>query len=183
MKTTVCIAGGASLTPADVDYCRGRARVVVVNNGYVLAPWADALYAADMNWWWTHADALQGFRGEKWTCDVEVAKHYGATCFPLQGMLKKGGGNGGFQALEIAARDAKRVILLGYDMGETGCGHWHADHDAPLGNPLPHVFQHWLAAFSDAAHTWRARGVEIINCTRASALTCFPRAALEDALP
>ena len=50
-ETAVCIASGPSLTQADVDYVRGKARVIVVNNGYLLAPWADVLYAADARWW------------------------------------------------------------------------------------------------------------------------------------
>ncbi len=45
--TVVCIASGPSLTQSQVDYCRGKARVAVVNNNWEKAPWADVLYGAD----------------------------------------------------------------------------------------------------------------------------------------
>ena len=39
----VVIASGPSLTQDYVDYCRGRAWVVVVNDNSRRAPWADVL--------------------------------------------------------------------------------------------------------------------------------------------
>ena len=52
----VLIAGGPSLTRADVDlvgdaHAAGRVRVIAVNDAYLLAPWADVLYFADAHWW------------------------------------------------------------------------------------------------------------------------------------
>jgi hypothetical protein len=48
----VCVASGHSLTKEDVEYCKGKAKVYIVNDGYKLAPWADLLYAAhtDRDW-------------------------------------------------------------------------------------------------------------------------------------
>jgi hypothetical protein len=49
-ETAVLVASGPSLCPSDVDRVRGRARVIAVNDGYRLAPWADVLYACDRRW-------------------------------------------------------------------------------------------------------------------------------------
>lgn len=53
--TAALIAGGPSLTLSDVEIVRqarlqGRLRVIVVNDAYLLAPWADVHYAADAKW-------------------------------------------------------------------------------------------------------------------------------------
>ena len=55
--TVVCIGSGPSLTAEDVDYCRGRAKVIAINNAYQLAPWSDVLYACDGAWWDWHQGA------------------------------------------------------------------------------------------------------------------------------
>jgi hypothetical protein len=48
---TVVIAGsGESLTAEMLSSCRGKARVVVINDGYLLAPWADLHYFCDHKW-------------------------------------------------------------------------------------------------------------------------------------
>ena len=45
---TCCIlATGPSLTPAQAEYAKGKARVIAVNDAWRLAPWADILYACD----------------------------------------------------------------------------------------------------------------------------------------
>jgi hypothetical protein len=40
----------------------------------------------------------------------------------------------------------------------------------------------WATSFGDLARALAGRGVEVINCTRETALTCFPRATLEHSL-
>lgn len=75
-QTVVLIAGGASVTPEQVEFVRqhhydrpltdhleyggpnGTVRTVVVNDAYLLAPWADVLYAADSRWWDWHAKGI-----------------------------------------------------------------------------------------------------------------------------
>ena len=52
---TVVVAGsGATLSAEVLQSCRGRARVIVINDGYLLAPWADLHYYCDHKWFeWT----------------------------------------------------------------------------------------------------------------------------------
>ena len=55
-RTAVCIASGPSLTLEQCEIVRqwrerDGCRVIVVNDAYLLAPWADAMYFADVRWW------------------------------------------------------------------------------------------------------------------------------------
>lgn len=101
MNTFVIIGGGPSLTPADVEYCRGRAKVIVINTAYQIAPWANYLYARDFSWWsaipeqvyypeaggWTPKDNDQRqphyvlshrmFQGQRWTGCRKASSEYG----------------------------------------------------------------------------------------------------------
>lgn len=89
-------------------------------------------------------------------------------------------GNSGAGAISLAAQgNAKRIVLLGFDCQKTGGkAHWHGDHPSNLGNAgsIPK----WHVRFAEQA---RDLGyIEIINCSRETALTCFQRAKLEDTL-
>lgn len=62
--TAALIAGGPSLTPSDVEIVHqarleGRLRAIAVNDAYLLAPWADAHYAADAKWHAWHTTGIQ----------------------------------------------------------------------------------------------------------------------------
>lgn len=93
------------------------------------------------------------------------------------------GGNGGYQLLNIAAlAGATRILLTGYDMqpGPAGEEHWFGSHPPEVRVGMN--FAKWIAAFETTPPDLAAMGVEVINCTRSTALTCFPRACLEDVL-
>lgn len=186
-QTVVCIASGPSLTAADCDAVRGQ-RVIVVNTTFQLAPWADVLYACDFRWWdrW-HREARKVASGEFWTIDKRAAEQYGlrrVESVPGGGWVDSGaikqGENSGFQAVGLAiAFGAARVVLLGYDMKPAANGrmHWHADH--PRVNPVARKFPTWCAHFAQLA---KESPVPIVNATRDTALTCFPRVTLAEAL-
>lgn len=188
-ETCVCIASGPSLTPADVDYVRGKARVIVINNGFQLAPWADVLWATDRRWWkwFKHVPEWTGLKfslGVVWTShppDIHLLRNdgYDGLCLDPSGV--RNGKNGGYAALNLAVHlGVSRVLLLGYDMQRTkGRDHWHRDHPYNMPNP----YTSWVRLFRTIAAPLAAAGVEVINCSRESALDCFPRMALSDALP
>jgi hypothetical protein len=176
----VCLASGPSLTPEDVEAVRKwrRARpnrwVIAVNTTFRAAPWADELYAMDRAWWQMYAaEVAETFKGER-TCPlrhVRAAKH----------RKIDPGKNSGVGAIAVAiSRGAKRIILLGYDakLGPEGERHHHGDHPQGLGNAGS--ISRWPSDFDRAAR--RFVGAEIINCSRDTALTCWPRASVEDAL-
>lgn len=188
-ETFVCIASGPSLTQSDVDYVRGKARVIVVNNGFQLAPWADVLWATDSRWWrwFKGVPSWQGRKfslcvgGLKYPPDVHVLRNDGYTGLCLDPAGVKNGKNGGYAALNLAMHlGAARVLLLGYDMKRTGGkDHWHPDHPYRMPNP----YLSWVKFFRTIAGPLQDAGVEVVNCSRETALDCFPRMALRDALP
>lgn len=183
--TIACVGGGPSLTAADVAYVRGRVTATIaINDAYRLAPWADVLYACDAKWWYWHKGA-PGFAGLKYSIDpvagarhrdVHVLKRTGDEGLELDAGGLRSGGNSGYQAIGLAVHlGAARVILLGYDMQG---GHWFGAH--PNGSKPPFVL--CLQRFETLIAPLAALGVEVVNCSRESALTCFPRRSLEEAL-
>lgn len=94
------------------------------------------------------------------------------------------GGNSGYQAIGLAVHfGASRIILTGYDMQATGGkSHWHGDHGPGLNNPKPATLSGWVENFATLPPDLQRRGVEVINSTRITALTCFPRKPLEAVL-
>jgi hypothetical protein len=126
-----------------------------------------------------------------WCATTAVAEHYGLNCIELRedraGLSDRpgvicNGGNSGHGAVGLAHQfGAARILLLGYDLQRTGGrSHWHGDHPGSLGNP-PHMGI-WIERFGALAADARALGLDIINCSRQTALTCFRRMPLELAL-
>lgn len=185
-QTIVCIASGPSLTQEDVDFVKGKAFVFVCNDGYRIAPWADLLYAADRAWWEYHLPLLNGFQGEKWTCDKPIAEKHGLHYIGIKNSLIFGknnsianGSNSGFQLLNLAAlQRPKRIVLLGYDMKETEeKSHWFGDHPGKIKRTSKSPYHKFIRAFNSAASEIDP---QVINATRDTALTCFPRRPLEE---
>ncbi len=188
--TVVCLASGPSLTRDDALLCWGVARVIAVKDAIGLAPWADALYAcgADRSQWWQrHGPGLGGYGGLRYTLDPEAA--------PWAGVLKATGIEGletdpsglrtgqqsGYQAINLAFHlGAKKIVLLGYDMQPAADGTDHFFGDHPHGVKPP-----WtdLRPFYDSlVAPLQALGIAVVNATRRTALECFPRATLAEAL-
>lgn len=183
-ETVVCIASGPSLTKQDVDFVRGKARVIAINTSYQLAPWADCLWACDSRWWQWHQGA-KDFKGLKFALTkasaawgVTVLKNTGTNGLETNPQGLKNGRNGGYQAIGLAVHlGAKRIVLLGYDMqkGPKGEQHWHPDHPNKMGPD----YRKWLGLFETLVQPLAKRGIEIVNCTRSTQLDCFPKASLE----
>lgn len=172
----VVLATGPSLTQEDVDAVRGL-KVIAVSDAYRLAPWADILYSSDARWYWAHPDA-RNFAGAR-LCLEEVKD---VSLIDRAGLIGPSPSNSGYHALNLAVRyGAKRVILLGFDMkAEEKRTHFFGCHPPRLERKSP--YQHWCANFAALAPALKGRGVEVINCTPGSALTCFPKMELRDAV-
>jgi hypothetical protein len=191
-ETVVCLASGPSLTQEDCDYVRGKARVIAVNRTIDRAPWADALYCADAKMWkWL--DGAPQFGGLKFGAQDKygrfaVAK-WGVTVLTperreglsLDPTRLVSGQNSGYQAINLAVLlGASRIVLLGYDMqtGPKGEQHWHEDH--PQSNAPE--YSNWAQRFATLVEPLAEAGIEVVNCTARTALTCFPCRPLRDAL-
>lgn len=92
--------------------------------------------------------------------------------------------NSGYQAIGLAFLFGARFItLLGYDMAHTGGRtHWHGDHPGKLNNAGGSRFPHWRSEMAPLATELERQGVRVINASRRTALKCFPRRPLEEAL-
>jgi hypothetical protein len=198
-QPVVCIGTGPSLTKDDVASLQGQAKVIAINDAYAWAPWADVLYAADAAWWQTHKAAL-AFAGEKYTV-VSPAKIADGVKFPGVKRLRHagyrglslqpdrlclglaGGCNSGYQAINLAVlMGASKILLLGYDMQRDANrrAHFFGKHPAPLSNSSPYELM--ARAFKDLVEPLKHLGIPIVNCTRETALTAFPRQPLHEAL-
>lgn len=90
--------------------------------------------------------------------------------------------NSGAQAINYAyLLGAGRIILLGYDMQHTGGkAHFFGNHPNQLAFANHAVY---IETFTQVAKDLQAEGVDVINCSRETALTQFRRAALENICP
>lgn len=174
-RTVVCIASGPSLTADDCELVRESGHpTVVTNTTFRLCPWADVLYGFDSRWWNHYESETKYFRGEKLSASA-IAVHHGAAHHPV------GYRNSGVCAIALAmVRGASKIVMLGYDVGFwEGRKHWHDDYETL---PNAHTIEEWPAQFAHLAKQARLRGIEVLNASRRTALECFQRVDLEDAL-
>lgn len=118
-------------------------------------------------------EVRRDFIGEKYSKNSQHIS-YGVTQLPDLNTY----GNSGASCISMATQaGATRIILLGFDCQHTGgSSHWHGDHPIGLGNAgLTHK---WLENYTKMAQDFAH--VDIINASRETAITCFPRARLED---
>lgn len=194
-ETIAIIASGPSAKKAGVDQLRGKVKVIAINESWRLAPWADALYGCDANWWKLH-DGIRFFQGLKISAEAEACKTYpdikkvtithvrsDDICIDRPGYIGAGG-NSGFQSLNLAVQfGGKRILLVGYDMRVDLGEHWHKRHPMPLSNPHPYDnLPRWRRAIDGAAQCLKEMGIAVVNCSPVSLLTAYPKMTIEEAL-
>jgi hypothetical protein len=191
-ETAVVVGCGPSLTAAQLACCRGKARVIVVNNAYEMAPWADWLWATDWRWWRRYIVSRDNelppaltFAGERITCSEEAATFPGMRLLRMTGddgydpdpSAIRSGRNGGSVGIQLAMKaGVARIILLGIDMAG---GHFH-NHYPPKWNCSS--WKGIASRFDQLVPALKDLGIEVINCSPGSALQTFPQAALGDVL-
>lgn len=180
---TICVAAtGPSLTRADLDLCPWP--ILAVNDAWELAPHARWLFASDLRWWEARWRQALAFRCPKWTRDRQAAwrfdLHYiesrDAPGLSTERHLIHEGCNSGYMAINLAMHfGARRVILLGFDA--KGTSHFFGKH-SERGLPDRHDYSD-LGWHFGRMHPERY-GLQVVNCTRDTSLTCFKTAVLED---
>lgn len=188
--TWYIIASGPSLTKADVESIKGQ-KVIAINDNYIMAPWSGILYACDGTWWDWHSERaeLKAFKGRKITQDKEASERYNleyiesvdAPGLSRDPKYVNKGSNSGIQAINLACHlGAHRIVLLGYDMQHDGVkSHWFGEHPNTVKPPV----HRWLRHYEFVARDAEKMGIEIINATKETALTCFQRKPLSSLLP
>jgi hypothetical protein len=186
----VCLGCGPSLTRLDVEYCRGKATVIAVNNAWEYAPWADALIASDHAWWKFH-HGVPEFRGRKFCLEpaaaafpgVQVLRNTGDAGIETDPAGLRTGRNTGAAAINLAVHlGATRIVLLGYDMEakDEARSHFFGAHPRGLRGGSPYAL--FRAMLGTMAEPLANAGVVVFNSSAHTALTCFPRVPLTEAL-
>ena len=170
MTTWALLAPGPSASAEQADRIREAGIPLgVVCNAYELAPWADFLAATDGVWWRKYPQAKE-FAGKRYS--MHAVSGVERVRVPQMGQVC----NSGVLALVCAVRlGATRILLSGFDMHGS---HFFGKYENGLSNTLPKKRVLHFAQYAKWAR--ENRGVEVINCTEGSALTCFPRARLDD---
>lgn len=184
-KPAFVLASGPSLTEADVQLVKEAAQprswpVLVTNTTFKMARWADVLFFHDRTWWKEHG--------------LTVKRTFPGLCVTIDGVrdpqvlimpknLINTYRNSGSGAISFAIyAGSPKVILLGLDgkFAADGTRHWHGDHPKGLGNAgsLPMI----TSKFPEQAKDLLAKGIDVVNATRDTAVTCFRQQALEDVL-
>jgi hypothetical protein len=179
-QTVACLASGPSLTFEDCEAVR-HLPCIAVNATFRAAPWAQALYGMDAKFWAAYADEISAtFKGTRYGWSRLTEKY---DCTVMDGRPGFTGFiNSGCDAISLAVwLGASRIVLLGYDCALTnGKTHWHGDHPKGLSNAR--TMDQWPAKFKRVSEYTRKRGVPVLNASRATALRCFPRVSLAEAL-
>ena len=156
-------------------------------------PWAQKLYGCDTRWWQAHNGTQ--FVGEKWATHSEsnnnnltVADEYNLNVvkgvpgytFSRTPNIIHHGDNSGFQAINLAVLlGSPYIVLVGFNMQHVGGkGHFFGEHPPGLHNQDDYT--KWVRCFQQAADA--LEDVVIINATPQSAIDCWQKMTIEDAL-
>jgi hypothetical protein len=192
------LAGGSTLTRADVDRVRGACRVVAINRAFELAPWADWLFGCDPTRFWTWypaALAVPGLRITVRPCTLTSARKVWRA---LEALAQAGvkilrhsdrkypclerhegaspdpavvrGNNSLFQLMSVMLHTGLRtLLLLGADMRG---GHFHAGYSNPPdgseGIGEPDYIQAVVPPFQTLIRAYAEADVAVINCSPGS---------------
>lgn len=190
------IASGPTAKKANIAVLRGVMPVIAIKENIELCPWADVVYGCDAAWW-KNSQGLPKYAGLKVAfektlkpqfpdikfVDIAAQKKIDRILTVMPGTLGSGG-NSGFQAVNLAVQfGAKRILLIGFDMHDRGGVHWYG-RAGGMGrsNPNEENFRRWRAAFHASMPDFESAGVEVVNATPFSSLTCFKKSTIEAAL-
>ena len=165
-QTAVVLASGPSAAAAQVELARDRARILVINESWRLAPWADALFATDATWW-DRRGGCPEFKGRKFCASANAAKAWQLEVFVSPGPTS--GLRGIFLAEKLGANP---ILLLGFEHHVRNGVHWHPPHQGR--NPGKPEMVFWRHEIERMGPGFAKRGTKVINCTPDSALKCFP---------
>lgn len=189
------IASGPSAKNANIGLIKGRMRIIAIKKSVELAPFADVVYGCDGPWW-RSVQGLPKFKGVKLAFEPTVCgSEWGIRKIEIKNPAKDdllfgtighigAAGNSGFQALNLALQfGADRVLLVGFDMRGDSGPHWYGRNNwMQAANPTDGVYARWVRAMHAAAPVIAARGVSVVNASPISALECFPKMSIENAL-
>lgn len=192
-KKVIIIATGASLTESDVDIATGDQSdkfIIAINNAYTVCPQSDVIWGGDARFWdWHYNDiwinetsrflTISSDAAEKYNIEYVASKSGMFLNFDPERPIRQGY-NSSFAALNWAIlQGAKDIIFLGLDC-KPGKDKTHFFGEHPIAHRSPyHLF---IQAFEAAAKQLINTDIKIINCSPDSAVTCFEKKSISDAI-
>lgn len=185
------VGGGTSLAGFDFSRLRGL-RTIAVNRAFEVLPDAELVYCSDRRFWQWHEKGLLAHTSPKCSMTelpgAEKWKATGISGLDLEPRRLRHGNSSGYAAINVAIQrpGVETIVLLGFDMkgvaspvpGTDGV-HWHAGYPIPT---RERVFQNMLPYFPSMLPVLKEVGVEVVNACPDSALGCFPKLGIDEAL-
>ena len=184
-ETVYILGGGPSLLDNNLTLIHDK-KCIGVNNSAFLGEWVDVCWFGDMKWWNWHRDRLRKYWGMVVTCNPKMkdwarikvllrGKSQGIETRPNYVAWNR---NSGSSAINLAYHfGAKKIVLLGFDMRRIdGKKNWHNEHKEREHNP----FARHMMSMPTIRKELQDLGVELINATKDSAITCLPYLSLEE---
>lgn len=181
--TAYILGGGKSLEAVDVASLRDKGRIVPINNAYKLAPWSGIIWTADARWIRWNMEPLNRFLTDHPDTLFITRAQDQATPFTSFQLLWDehkalsrdpgtiAGWCSGAGAINLTyLYGATRIVLLGFDMRPVG--NWHNEHKTKTPNDI--YATKFIPYLERMARELKKEGVEVINATPGSGLTCFP---------
>lgn len=189
------LGGGPSVNDIDLPKLKGK-HVVCINNSFKDIPNPVAIYWCDESWVANNYDAV-----DKHTCklrftarhsaDAYIAKDIktsaGATVLKRTGdrgfddnVNNVRGNNSGAHVLNFLTNlRPRRIVLLGFDMKIINSkSHYHGGYGLPMSNYI--YDELFIPSLETMAPYIEKCNVEVINCSKDSALSCFKKVDFKD---
>ena len=190
-KTCFIIGGGPSLSKIDWNQLAGK-NTIAINKAFISYPNADVLYWTDSRFYSWYKNRIDQYKG------IKYAIRFNATQNGEVQLLNRGirfgletradtlahGNNSGYAAINLAYHlGAKKIVLLGYDMGNVGGkSHYHEGYSATRTTSDEIYQKQFIPGFTFIANELKKKNIEVWNGCPTSKLTVFPRISLERAL-
>jgi hypothetical protein len=183
-KPVAVIGGGLSLQNFNFETLRG-AHVLAVKGSLFDIPWADAVFGLDFN-----GDKLANVQSRiYWAVrdnhpfpqpsrNITILKRLDGQGLSDDPGVIYSGGTSGFGALQICIhKRAKQIVLFGFDYD----GSSHASSEKRRAQDAAN-WAAWAEHFRVFVPYFTEHGVSVVNASPVSAITCFQRVALQDAV-
>lgn len=188
-ETIYLIGGGPSLKGFDFERLRGKV-CIAINKAFLHVPFAQVAYWTDTRVYHWYRKQIGDFVGLKVTNKPRPIEQgiinlldTGKTGLELNNNALRHGNNSGYAAINLAYHlGAKKIVLLGFDMGLDGRKtHWHEGYNIPT--PRSNLYESsMLPNFETLVEPLKKQGISIINANPKSAINCFKKMPLDSAL-
>jgi len=190
-ETVYIIGGGPSLKDFKWEWLLGK-KTIAINKAFYSYPQADILYWTDGRFYNWYKDDIDNFKGKKYTItptypgiaqDINVLKRGQKLGLEKERDTLSHGNNGGYAAINLAFHlGAKRIVLLGYDMGNNGTiSHFHEGYPTHTTGDQIYKSQ-FIPAIESLGPLLKNAGIEVYNASMVSKLGVFPKITFEKAI-